>query len=108
MLLETHTEQYMSSGELDEVDPELMPSHLNVEVAVTKRKFGEVKGKKIKISDLNQEELKQVIEQVLETKWGGTGKGTSIKRSELEQRSEAAPGPRSGPDLRSDIYNSVS
>jgi prophage antirepressor-like protein len=89
MLLETHTEQYMSSGELPEIDPELMPSHLNVEVAVTKRKFGEVKGKKIKISDLNQDELKQVIEQVLETKWGGTGKGTPVRRSELEQILEA-------------------
>ncbi len=89
MLLETHTEQYMSSGELPSVDPELMPSHLNVEVAVTKRKFGEVEGKKIKISDLNQEELKQVIEQVLETKWGGTGKGTAINRSDLEQILEA-------------------
>jgi hypothetical protein len=89
MLLETHTEQFMSSGELEAVDPESMPSHLNVEVAVTKRKFGEVKGKKIKISDLNQEELKQVIEQVLETKWGKSGKGTAVKRSELEQILEA-------------------
>ena len=84
MLLETHTEKFMSSGELEAVDPELMPSHLNMEVVVTKRKFGDVKGKKVKISDLNQEELKQVIEQVLETKWGDKGKGTSVRRSELE------------------------
>jgi hypothetical protein len=89
MLLETHTEQFMSSGELEAVDPESMPSHLNMEVVVTKRKFGDVKGKKVKISDLNQEELKQVIEQVLETKWGGTGKGTPVRRSELEQILEA-------------------
>jgi hypothetical protein len=87
MLLETHTEQFMSSGELLEIDPDSMPSHLNVEVSVTKRKFG---GKKVKISDLNQEELKQVIEQVLETKWGNSGKGTPVKRSELEKILEAS------------------
>ena len=89
MLLETHTEQYMSSGELEAVDPESMPSHLNMEVVVTKRKFGDAKGKTVKISDLNQEELKQVIEQVLETKWGDKGKGTPVRRSELEQILEA-------------------
>ncbi len=83
----------MSSGDLPEINPESMPSHLIVEVAVTKRKFGEVKGKKIKISDLNQEELKQVsakrrrrrrIEQVLETKWGNSGKGTPVLEQILE------------------------
>lgn len=89
MLLDTHTEEFMSSGELDPVNPESMPSHLNVEVAITKRKFGEEKGKKVKISDLNQEELKQVIEQVLETKWGSANKGTAVRRSELEQILEA-------------------
>jgi hypothetical protein len=84
MLLETHTEQFMSSGELPQIDPESMPSQLNVEVAVTKRKFGEVKEKKVDIADLTGDELKRVIEQVLETNWGGSGKG-EVRRSELEQ-----------------------
>lgn len=85
-LLETHTEQYMTPVKIVPIDVDSIPDNLNVEVMVTRRKFGSTKSKKVKVSDLTDNELKDVLNQVLSTKWEDT---STIRRTEIEKILEA-------------------
>lgn len=84
-LLETHTEQYMTPVKIVPIDVDSIPDNLNVEVMVT-REFGSTRSKKVKVSDLTDNELKAVLNQVLSTKWEDT---STIRRTELEKILEA-------------------
>lgn len=85
-LLETHTEQYMTPVKIVPIDVDSIPDNLNVEVMVTRREFGSTRSKKVKVSDLTDNELKAVLNQVLSTKWEDT---FTIRRTELEKILEA-------------------
>ena len=88
-LLETHTEKYMTPMTIPPtINSDSIPDTL--ELTVTRRAFGTAKNEKTKISDLSNEELKQVIDQVLSTKWGNLIDGSIIRRSDLEKILEAS------------------
>ena len=62
--LETHTTEYMEHVIPEAIDPEDMPSEYKV--TVTKRRFGEQANEKIKLSELDDTELKEVLTTVVE------------------------------------------
>jgi hypothetical protein len=64
-LLETFTLNYVDPVRLVELDPDNIPAQFNI--TITKREFGTTESRKIKASELTDEELKTVIAQVIET-----------------------------------------
>lgn len=83
-LLETQTLQYIEPEEIDFINLDAIPDNLNIEV--TKRKFGSSTVKKVKVSDLTNDELMDVLKNLLSTKLMDE---LTVRRTELEQLLEA-------------------
>jgi hypothetical protein len=77
-LLETFTLNYVDPVRLIELDPDNIPAHFNI--TITKREFGTMETRKIKASELTDEELKTVIAQIIET-----FEQQTIKRADIEK-----------------------
>jgi T5orf172 domain len=80
-LLDTFTQNYIDPVRLVELDPDNIPAHFNI--TITKREFGTTETRKIKASELTDDELKVVLAQVIETFDHQT-----IKRVDIEKAME--------------------
>ena len=80
-MLDTFTQNYIDPVQLVELDPDNIPAHFNI--TITKREFGTTETRKIKASELTDDELKVVIAQVIET-----FEHQTIKRVDIEKAME--------------------
>lgn len=81
-ILDTHTVEYINHVVPEAVDVENLPDEYNV--VIVKRKFGEEVNEKIKMSDLNDEELKELLNAVVD-EMVKNRTGPTIKRSDVEE-----------------------
>ncbi|MGL5962370.1 MAG: BRO family protein [Cetobacterium sp.] len=81
-ILDSHTTEYIEHVIPDAVDIDNIPGEYNV--VVVKRKFGEQVNKKVKMSELSDEELKELLSHVVD---GMVKNRTTveIKRTEVEK-----------------------